>query len=293
MHRRRILLLLSNTILIFFLIISVPSLASAVENPQSGSIGLQGTIPSPPPSQPAVITSPTSGQTVTNPIITVSGTCPDGTIVKVFSNGVFVGATECSNGHFSLQIELFSGTNNITAIDYDALNQAGPNSPTVTITYTPLQFSGLGPLLFITSDYAERGANPGQILSWPITLNGGTAPYALSIDWGDGQPPELLSESFAGLVNLSHTYNNAGTYTITIRATDKNGETAYMQLIGVANGPIAQSSGTTSPSSTTPKTDIIWWPSVISIPLIIITFWLGRRYELGALRKRIERQEHQ
>jgi hypothetical protein len=292
MYHRRTRIIFSTLVIAILVVLASPAAALALQNPQSGTVGLQGTIGSPPPTQPATITSPGNNSSTSSPTTTVSGTCPNGTIVKVFSNGIFIGSVECSGGHFSLTVQLFNGENNITAIDYDALDQSGPNSAAVTVNYVSSQFTGFGPLLFITSSYAKRGADPGQVLTWPITINGGTAPYAISVDWGDGQAPEVISQSFSGVVNLSHTYNNAGTYTIIIRATDKNGETAYFQMIGVANGPISQSN--TSKGATTTvvtKTNVVWWPSVVAIPLIIITFWLGRRAELRSLRKKAENQE--
>ncbi len=291
MQRRHILLMLRRVIVLSILMIgAAPSLVAALQNPQSGSVALQGTIQSPPPTQGATPTSPGNGTTVTTQPVTVSGSCPSGTLVKVFSNGVFIGSVVCSNGAFSLQVDLFSGSNNITAIDYDALDQAGPTTTALNVTYSGSQFGSLGPQLTVSSSYAERGTDPGQQLTWPIILNGGNGPYAISVDWGDGQAPELLSESSNGTIQISHTYSSAGTYTVTVRVTDANGQTAFLQLVGVANGPISQSNS--KPVSTTiTKTEVVWWPSAFAIPLIIITFWLGRRYELGALRKRLERQE--
>lgn len=266
--------------------LSFASVVIAVQNPQNGSIGLEGTVSGPPPSQGATITTPTNGQAFTTQPITVAGICPTGLLIKVFSNNSFVGSTMCTKGSFSLQISLFYNQNVLKAVDYDNLGQAGPDSNIVTVTYTNPQLAALGTGLSITSIYAKQGANPGQQFTWPIIINGGTPPYALSIDWGDGGLRQLLSESNQGNVTLSHTYQTAGTYTITIQATDSNGETAFLQVVGLANGTATQSSAS---SSVQTITKIIWWPAVVMIPFLLISFWLGQRHELFSLRRRIER----
>ncbi|HUD05908.1 MAG TPA: PKD domain-containing protein [Candidatus Saccharimonadales bacterium] len=282
---------LTKIILVSFLIalgvqLFLVSGAKALVNPQNGSIGLSGTISAPPPSTGATIITPSNGQSFSSEPITVAGLCPSGLLIEIFDNNIFAGSTNCTNGSYTLKIDLFSGQNSLVAIDYDALNQAGPSSATVSVSYSSGSFLQFGTLLTLTSSYAKRGANPGQQLTWPISLNGGTSPYALSINWGDGSTPQLLSEGLSGNITLSHTYAQAGTYTVTIVATDKNGEMAFLQVVAVANGPVKQS---TASSSTTTKTvnKVIWWPMLIFIPIIISSFWLGRRYEQLYLRRNL------
>lgn len=191
-----------------------------------------------------------------------------------------------------MQVDLFDGTNDLIARVYDSLDQQGPDSNTVAVTYTSSQFANTGiQPLELTSNFARRGANPGSVLTWPVILSGGTPPYALSVSWGDNKPTDLLSESFSGTVTLSHTYDTAGLYQIIIKATDKNGQEAFLELVGVANGAVQSSaSGSTSGTPTViTKTNLLWGPAVAMIPLIIIGFWLGRRAELTTLRRNLER----
>jgi hypothetical protein len=269
------------------------SLVRAVVNPQNAGVGIEGTINGPPPKQAATITTPGNGQSFTTLPITVSGLCPSGLLIKVNDNNIFAGSTECSNGSYELKIDLFYGTNSLVAIDYDALNQQGPDSNTVTVSYISVQFTNFGTQLTITSNYSQLGSNPGTQLSWPITINGGTSPYALSIDWGDGTPAELKSIENAGPLSLTHTYQLAGTYTVTVQATDKNGQPAFLQVVSVIAGPVQHL--TNNSSSTTTKTVLITisiWAKVAMFSLlilIIIAFWLGRKYELIAIRRRIEK----
>jgi hypothetical protein len=262
------------------------------ENPQSGSVGLEGTISSPPPSRAATITNPTSGRSFSELPITVNGLCPEGTLVKLFSNNIFVGSTSCTNASFTLQIDLFNGQNDLIARVYDDLDQAGPDSNTVTVTFSDPQIAAAGSRVSLTSNFARMGANPGQTLVWPVILSGGTGPYAISVDWGDGKPLSLKSTQFAGNLSLDHVYDRAGVYRVIIKATDANGSTAYLQVVGIANGAVT-SGGTAGGKGkenviTITKTQILLWPSMVAIPLILLTFWIGRRYELLSIRKRIE-----
>ncbi|MBI3889049.1 hypothetical protein HY312_00520, partial [Candidatus Saccharibacteria bacterium] len=99
--------------------------------PKPGSYGLEATKTKAPPTQGATITTPGNGTgTATSPI-TVNGICPSGLLVQVLNNGVMVGSVMCNNGSFTLQVSLFAGTNELSAIVYDELDQAGPPSNTV------------------------------------------------------------------------------------------------------------------------------------------------------------------
>jgi hypothetical protein len=273
----------------------MPTFISA-QTSESGSIGIEGVIPSDPPSTPATISTPTNGQGFTELPVTVSGLCPQDLLVKLFKNNVFAGSAQCANGSYSILVDLFNGQNELVARVFDALDQQGPDSNIVTVTFTDNR-GGAFDRPTLSSNFAKRGANPGQALVWPIILSGGTGPYAVSVDWGDGSTPDLISQPFPGTFDISHTYDKAGTYNIIIKVTDANGASAFLQLVGVANGPLSQTDGgqagtgdpLTADSNT--KVRILWEPAAITIPFILSTFWLGKKYELKVLRRRIERGE--
>lgn len=274
---------------------SVFAAAPLPENPQKGSVGVQGTISSPPPTQGASISVPRPGQAFTAIPIDVSGICPKGLLVKLFKNNVFSGSQQCDTGSFSIKTDLFTGANELVARVYDALDQSGPDSNSVTVSFNDSR-QGAGSRVTLTSDYAKRGASPGQVLTWPIILSGGEGPYALSVDWGDGKAPDLKSVQFPGSFNIEHTYDSPGVYNVIVKVTDKNGFSAFLQVVGIANGALSQDS-TTGPASKNKdnaanqpvKTKILWQPVAFMIPFIFITFWLGKRYELKTLKRKIER----
>lgn len=269
--------------------------AASANNPQNGAIGVEGKIPSNPPTTAATIATPRNNESFSTIPITVNGLCTSGLVVKLFANNVFVGSVQCTGGSYSIQVDLFSGRNDLVARQFDSLDQGGPDSNAVTVNFNDAQFNPFGgSLLTLTSNYAARGANPGQKLAWPVILSGGTSPYAVSVDWGDGKPSDLISTAFTGTVELSHVYDKAGIYKVVVKATDKNGLAAFLQLVATANGAVT-SHGTGSSaagSSTTTINHVLWLPAAASIPLIFISFWLGQRYELATLRKHLEERRN-
>lgn len=275
---------------------SVSALAATpAPGPGSGSVGLEGTISSVAPKQGATISSPANGASFSATPITVTGLCPSGLLIKIFSNNVFVGSTQCNNGSYTLLIDLFSGQNELVARDYDALDQQGPDSNTVTVSYNNTKFIQFGTSVSLTSNFAKRGANPGDVLDWPIILSGGNGPYAISVDWGDGTPTDLQTQTFAGTFIIKHTYKAAGVYNIIIKAVDSNGSEGFLQLVGVANGKIGQGTATAGAKggSSALRIKVIWWPMLILLPLIALAFWAGRRNELYSIRKQLEKTRGQ
>lgn len=264
------------------------------QNPQSGSLGLEATIPSAPPSTAASIGIPSNGQSFTSIPITVGGLCPSNLLIKVDSNNVFVGSTICTNGSYSLKVDLFNGSNTLNAQDFDSLGQGGPLSNNVNVTFVSGQYTQPGSQVVVTSNYDELGANPGQQLSWPITIGGGVPPYAISVDWGDG-PPVLQSSALGGKVDINHTYAASGIYTITVTVSDSKGSTGFLQLVGVANGKVTTGTTTSSgngssanKTNTSKSTSIPWWVFAIIAGALVPTFWLGSRHGRAVLARKYQ-----
>ncbi len=280
--------------------------AQSSQNPQSGVTGLTGVVPAEPPAQGATISFPTNGQTFTSVPIEVTGVCPQGLLVKLFRNEVFAGSVVCEDGTFTIQTDLFSGRNDLIARVYDDLDQPGPDSNTVTVTFN--DSGGIDEevsRVVLTTNFAKRGANPGEKLVWPMQVAGGVGPYAISIDWGDGEQ-QLISLDFAGEFFPEHIYKTAGTYRVIVKATDKNGTSSFLQLVAVANGAIAENtsdvdengnpvtSGSASVSGLSGATNglqLVIWPLYVMIFLIFSTFWLGRRYEIKKLKRKLASQQ--
>ena len=255
--------------------------------PKPGSYGLEATKTQAPPTQGATITTPGNGASFSTSPITVNGICPTDLLVQVYNNNVMVGAVMCTNGSFSAQVSLFAGTNELSAIVYDTLDQAGPVSNIVTVNYNDTNFSAFGALITLTSSYGRRSAAAGTDLGWPLQLSGGTGPYAFSLDWGDGTPTELKSQSLAGVVSIAHTYKRAGIYQANIKVTDTNGVSAFLQVIAVSNGKVDTTSEATNTAGDTTKPQVLWAPAAVALVLLLPSFWLGRRSQIVSLRNKM------
>ena len=257
-------------------------------NPQSGAIGVSALVQGPPPSTQAAILVPGNGSHTSQIPVTVSGTCTRGLVVGIYANDIFVGSTICSpSGGFTLQVDLFEGQNTLVAKVSDSLGQFGPDSAAITVTYDSpsLAMQGsaaFGHQLFLTTLTPTRGAQPGNPVAWTVTIVGGTPPYAVSWDWGDGKT-DLVSREFDGALSTAHTYDRPGVYRVIVKATDGAGNSAFLQLVTNVNGPIPATA--TTSGGLDPGILIAIWPLYILACLFVLTFWLGERRELNKLRR--------
>jgi hypothetical protein len=268
-------------------------IAAAATLQSSGAVGVEGTIPSSAPTQAPTITTPVPGQVFNNLPITVAGLCPSKLLIEIFRNDVFAGSVQCAGGSYSIKIDLFSGRNDLIARAYDSQNQAGPDSNKVSVTFND-SLPTTGPRISLTTVYAKRGAIPGDKLSWPLTISGGQPPYAISVDWGDKSAQTLISQPAPGDFNIEHIYSQSGIYNITIKASDANGSAAFIQVVGIGNGPIQQQTSTTKPAEKETKVSdkVAIILLIVSVPLLLSAFWLGKKHQLQVIRARLRAGKH-
>jgi hypothetical protein len=283
--------------LIFVSLLFMSSVVKAqATQSQDGGVGLEGKISSPPPTSAPSISTPTNGQVFTTLPVTVRGVCSGDLLVKLFKNNVFSGSAVCQSGSYSIQIDLFSARNDLVARHYDALDQAGPDSNTVGVIFNDSTSRiDIAARVSMTSNYARKGANPNQLLSWPIIISGGTPPYAVVVDWGDGTTNDLYTITVPGEFSVKHKFDSSGSYRALIKASDKNGSLSFLQLNAIANGESKDGNVAGASADKTivaGKTKILWQPVAIAIPLVLITFWLGKKYEIIRVKRKLERGEH-
>jgi hypothetical protein len=195
---------------------------------------------------------------------------------------------------------LFPGQNDLVAHVFNLTDDEGPVSSTVTVYYdvpqTPVnhgQQTAATPLTLKTS-FLYKGYYVGQEVKWPIEITGGSGPYAVNVDWGDGSN-DVISRSSAGQFDINHQYSTAGnkqgTFTIKIKASDPAGNTAYIQFFVIVNVRDATSAAGNifgkSPPSLGGKS-WLWlaWPAYAIVLMLVVSYWLGEREELIILRKR-------
>ena len=259
--------------------------------PQSSSIGLDGTMPKAPPTIAATITEPTSQRHFTTSPITISGTCPTGTLVEIFKNDIFAGSSPCEDGgSFSFKVDLLIGKNVLVARVYDVLNQAGPDSEPVTVFYdilptqtAPLSFLNLSDTqLLLNTDAVYRGAFPDQLLNVPISIIGGSPPFAVNVQWGD-LTNKVVPRSDNVTFNAGHSYTKPGTYQVAIQATDSQQRVAFLQVAAIVNGQSTVIGSTDNNSRATINKLLLLWPLYASAATIVVSFWLGEQREKRVL----------
>jgi hypothetical protein len=251
----------------------------------TGSVGLTGIMPGPPPTVAATISVPGQGESFTTSPVTVRGNCPKGTLVEIYKNNIFAGSTACdSSGNYSLSVDLLIGQNQLVARVYNSLNEPGPDSNTVTISYNALPFQGSpiaalnlgGNQLLLNTDAVYRGTFPGQQLAMPINILGGVEPYAVNVQWGDSGN-SIVPRNNNLQFDVNHTYDSAGTYQITVQGSDSQGRVAFITVAAIVNG---QATPISSGSSSKPMNKLlVLWPLYTSAVAIVASFWMGERRE--------------
>ncbi|MEO7364364.1 MAG: hypothetical protein ABIV43_02545 [Candidatus Saccharimonadales bacterium] len=309
-----------------------------VGSPQiSDSYTVKTSVPGPAPTQAATVSTPTDGTHVTDKPIVVKGSCPPdagGGYVSIYRNGFFSGTALCDGaGAYQLSIDLFVGANQLIARIYNFTDAAGPDSNPITVYYdppaaptipidsgtstkpnqptkqgfssnaastTPAPSTSLP--LSLSTDFKIRGYYVGQQTMWQLDLAGGSGPYAIAIDWGDGSSG-IASRADPGQVRLTHTYDKAGaergSYIVKFTATDADGNQTFLQLLVIVNSqqvsPIGIASPTDGGSLTSGLLGFVSryiWPSYGIVVLMLASFWLGERREYRLLRHRPKRVRH-
>lgn len=270
------------------------STLAASPPPEANSVSLTGTLPEAPPAVAATIDSPANQQHFSTSPVAISGTCPTGTIVEVFKNDIFAGSSPCDDqGSYSFKIDLLYGKNDLIARVYDALNQAGPDSNTVTVYYDvlpvqtePLELLNLDNRQFLlNTDAVYRGVFPNHPLNIHISILGGTPPFAVNVLWGD-LSNSVISRADNEAFNAEHTYTKPGVFEVSIQASDNKQRAAFLQIAVIVNGQPATVSlaSTTTPKATLTTRLLVLWPLYAMAATVVVSFWMGEQREKRILR---------
>lgn len=237
----------------------------------SGTTNVQGLVAGPPPSTPPTIENIPQKTTFSTKSIHLKGSCIADLIVKIYRNNIFAGSTLCqADGTYSLWIDLFVGKNVILSRQFDIAGQASPDSAPLIVFYAPKTPSPSLPdtpdddekdpndtpqgsplptppndpntppqtaqfQLLIKYDYTLQAIFAHQAFHLPVSFTGGAAPYAVSINWGDGTN-DVFSRGTAAPFTVDHVYQKAGYYTASVTVSDKRGEKASVQFVLLVSG---------------------------------------------------------
>lgn len=262
---------------------------TAMARATADSLYVYARIAAPTPTGPPIITFPKDGTTTTKANVTVDGICPVVTpqvVIVLLDNGSQVGSTPCdSSNNFHIPITLIAGKNTLIARPYTITGDTGPDSTAVTTTYNPPSPPTVtntkstsvstpqasSPPLVLTIDTPFITFGPQKDAVWLGSVSGGTAPYTLSIDWGDGTT-ESHQLGLPGQQSYRHHYHLTQPYDITVQVRDTSGQIItrhYAAVTPYIAPPI------TGLFSTRPKQPIWGGPKVIGLYGIYLMILAG------------------
>ncbi|TAL15106.1 hypothetical protein EPN95_00695 [Patescibacteria group bacterium] len=309
----------------FFLFIT-----QGIAKADGSSVSISAVVKGAGPTVGAKITSPIDGFNIINLNPTqVEGTCVADSFVVVYNDSKLSGSTICTSaGVFDVNVQLHEGANVLSARNFDDLNQAGPDTPAVTVTFTaetvaqdvaqpnlpetPVIIPGVTPGLSDCANYTPTGTltTGGQphvaVVCVPQTVQvnedhnigvlvwGGVPPYALNFKWGSGDET-LISMDAPGYKAVKVHYASSGTYNINVQVTDRGSTAATgqsaVQVTNSATQPqdIAQIINNITGAS--------WFETPVPLYVIAVGltlgFWGGdifsRRFGAKHLRKKTRR----
>jgi hypothetical protein len=262
------------------------------------------TVPATIPSGNPVITAPSDGTQVSTPSITVSGTCPVANppvIITIQDETGLLGSSQCSSGTFNVPVSLTVGTHHLTATVVTITNDTGGTSQTVAVTYllpiVPSQpVGGTTPVVHVprssqptpvtpdplhidsASSFIVYGYNDDAV--WRGSFSGGSLPYNVTIDWGDG-----TREMFSKLGNeqqaFSHHYRQLRTYVVSLVVTDSAGQTTTLTLSAIS--PATFNHPPTSLGFTTGSPSVTRLLYQLYLGQLFLTFLLWEYVRFGRL----------
>lgn len=223
-------------------------------------------------------TVPSSNVTVSGdcPIITPA------VIISIYKGTTLLGSTPCTDeGTFSTTVTLGYGTHALFARVVTITGGIGNDSSIVTVTRpapmpspspipnpspsptaTPrvsgpkvsVSLPELFPQLITKDNFAivrppvnNNDKGPGDTepegeVAWKFSIKGGTLPYIVSIDWGDGTV-ETFDVPTRSERTYTHIYKKLGTYIIKVKVTDAKGRESHFTTVATTQSYRSEMSG--------------------------------------------------
>jgi hypothetical protein len=146
----------------------------------------------------------------------------------------------------------------------------------------------------ITSAYTYNVHNVGELVSYTVHMTGGQAPYAYTVNWGDGKTATIIRQT-ADDFTISHQYGwvnaNLASKIIKVQSIDAAGQSSTLQLNAMVRNPayhsivanVTKASGLWGLFTNARPWLWILWPGYVIVILLVFSFWLGEREELAVL----------
>jgi hypothetical protein len=286
------------------------ALVSDLQAHADDTITVSATVPANIPSGNPTIDSPLDGVTLSAANVTVSGTCPVITpaiIIAIYDNGTLTSSVQCQvDGTYSVSTPLIYGLNSLVATVKTVTNgTGGSSSPPVKVTrptppapspspsshpsspkppvsgdqITPSVIELLPTIVRVEPSEAFFVVTTKGSTTWQGKFEGGSAPYQVKMDWGDGSS-DTHTVADASVQSFSHTYKSVSSYNITITATDSKGATTTLHSVSVSLqlSTGTQGAGDTHVTGVPPVVEFaqkyMWQIYIGSLSGLVFLWWL-------------------
>jgi hypothetical protein len=276
------------------------------------SYQVNASIDFPAPTQASTIDAALDNSTVAQALFTIRGDCETTapfTVVSIWRNGIPIGSTICqSAGKYSLDILLTPGLNTLASRSASVSKLYGPDSipisvtlelPAQTVTLTNSSQSlpepeqqrldtlnqGAARELIAHTNEPSSTLSTSNTITLSVTVGGGTQPYIISLNWGDGST-ETRTVDLPGTYSFEHTYEQPAAYSVRGQVTDVLGATTEFQYAVVSTTPppttIATSNASDSQQSRT-SSDLLQFliqgsVFVGVISLVTLSYFMGAHH---------------
>src|SRR5581483_7520068 len=172
-------------------------------------------------------TPPPNSHTLAVKSVDQNGNAINGMWMEVKQNGVTV-----KTGFTPLTVSLQQSTYTVSAANYQQIVfdhwSDGSKSSTISVnlsadsSLTAYYGNGVTTKPLSVSMQADKASAPaGSSIAFSANIQGGTAPYTWSVQFGDG-----TTSPFSSATTISKTYSSAGTFSAVATAKDSAGSTA-------------------------------------------------------------------
>jgi hypothetical protein len=281
-----------------------PSNASSSAAPATPIINPTAVSPTATPDQLVVtqvdLSIPYISQSLT-PVVsyqpTLTGTAPPYSYVVIIIHSDFYTCTTyaTSQGYWSCSVpsNLPSATHtvNVSAKTPQGSDLTYPPFTIKVVSASPAKVSTAAPF-HISSDFSYNVETIGQTVSYTMHMTGGRAPYAYTIQWGDGSTSTMVRQTSDDFT-ISHKYSwvdaSIAQKVVKVQAIDASGQSSTLQLDAIIRNPsyhsavanVTRSSGLWGIFGGARPWLWLLWPGYIIVMLVVFSFWLGEREELA------------
>ena len=100
------------------------------------------------------------------------------------------------------------------ALPSPSTNTVSVDSPVATSSSGATVRTSGSPMILTGNIYQDQSNKAHNNFSWNLSINGGYAPYQVSVDWRDSTVLGKQPVVFASAISLNHTFASTGYYPV-------------------------------------------------------------------------------